>query len=240
MWKIGTAAFLAMTFVYSFSANATTHQSATTYDGPAPVIAWLGSNFDFPKDGTPERDDAARSGLDDVVPLDGAEAEQAIADEAEWMLTTLAALSDESAYRIDTKPADAELYCLTEAIYFEARGESVDGQIAVGEVVLNRAKSPRYPDTVCGVILQGSANLNACQFSYKCDGQPEIMDNRRARRRAHEIARLLMRNGQLPVTGKATHYHADYVSPRWAKALQKTAKIGSHIFYRRPMQMASN
>lgn len=130
--------------------------------------------------------------------------------------------------------------CLTEAIYFEARGESVRGQVAVGEVILNRVDSKKYPNSVCKVLDQGASKLNACQFSYNCDGKAEHMTERGARERAGKIARALMDGQPRSLTDGATHYHATYVKPGWAKRLVKTAEIDTHIFYRYPTKVASN
>lgn len=130
--------------------------------------------------------------------------------------------------------------CLSEAIYFEARGESLAGQVAVGEVILNRVDSRRYPNSVCKVVKQGASNLNACQFSYNCDGKAEKIAERAAFERAGKIARALLDGQPRKLTKGATHYHATYVKPRWAKKLVKTAEIDAHIFYRYPMQVAQN
>jgi len=134
--------------------------------------------------------------------------------------------------RMRREGAERELYCLSEAIYYEARGESVDGQIAVAEVIMNRVDSRHYPDTVCGVVSQGSDRRNSCQFSYKCDGAPERMINKKAAERARDVAILLMKGERRGLTEDATHYHASYVKPYWAKSLTRTAKHGTHVFYR--------
>jgi hypothetical protein len=122
--------------------------------------------------------------------------------------------------------------CLTEAIYFEARGEPVPGQVAVAEVILNRVDSDRYPDTICEVVNQGTGRLHACQFSYTCDGIPETVTEPRAWDRAGKIARLLIDGHDRVLTADATHYHADYVDPYWAKVYPKTTQVGRHIFYK--------
>jgi spore germination cell wall hydrolase CwlJ-like protein len=140
--------------------------------------------------------------------------------------------------RLKDKNGNQELACLTEALYFEARGESVEGQFAVAEVILNRADSKYYPNTVCGVVHQNKERLNSCQFSYACDGQPEEFHNKKSHRTAKKIARLMLMGHRRNLTSFATHYHADYVNPRWAKSLEKTTKIGVHIFYRRPLRIA--
>ncbi len=134
---------------------------------------------------------------------------------------------------------DAEWACLTEALYFEARGETLKGQLAVAEVILNRVDSRRYPDTVCGVISQGAKRMNACQFSFKCDGHPEKFSERTAYERVGKIARLMLEGRERLLTDGATHYHTRHVSPSWARRLTKTAQIGVHLFYRKPSRTAS-
>jgi spore germination cell wall hydrolase CwlJ-like protein len=124
--------------------------------------------------------------------------------------------------------------CLTEALYFEARGESVKGQFAVAEVILNRVSSPLYPDTVCGVVHQGAGGLHQCQFSYMCDGRKEIISERGSYVRLGKIARLMLDGAPRSLTGGATHYHTSGVNPRWARQFRQTASIGEHLFYRQP------
>ena len=125
--------------------------------------------------------------------------------------------------------------CLTEALYFEARGESVAGQFAVAEVILNRVADPRYPDTLCGVVNQGTGRRFACQFTYTCDGRPETVDDPRMWRRMGQIARMALDGQDYNLTQGATHYHANWVDPRWAHVFPQTAEIGVHLFYRRPL-----
>lgn len=124
-------------------------------------------------------------------------------------------------------------HCLTTALYFEARGEPESGQAAVAAVVLNRVSSPKWPDTVCGVVFQNQHRRNACQFSFACDGLADIARERGAWAKAERIAEQVL-NGQRPErqSVRATHYHAHTVNPRWASAMQRVATIGNHIFYR--------
>ncbi|MCG6116568.1 MAG: cell wall hydrolase, partial [Mesorhizobium sp.] len=127
----------------------------------------------------------------------------------------------------------AEQKCLATGIYFEARGESEDGQAAVAQVILNRVRNPTYPDTICGVVYQNRTWRNRCQFSFACDGRPDRITNKRAYERAERIA-MEVTTGQtwLSDVGSATHYHATYVRPRWARTMEKVDKIGLHVFYR--------
>ncbi len=127
-----------------------------------------------------------------------------------------------------------EWKCLTEALYFEARGESVKGQFAVAEVILNRVKSRRFPNSICGVVNQGTGKLHQCQFSYTCDGKSEAVHENRAYVRVGKIARILMDGAPRNLVLGATYYHATSVRPRWARVFKRTATIGSHYFYRNP------
>ena len=123
--------------------------------------------------------------------------------------------------------------CLTQAIYYEAATESDAGKAAVAQVILNRMKHPAYPNTVCGVIYQGSSRPG-CQFSFACDGSMRRPPVPALWRRSAEIARAAL-SGHVEVSvGMATHYHANYVLPRWAPKLTKIEQIGAHIFYRWP------
>jgi spore germination cell wall hydrolase CwlJ-like protein len=123
--------------------------------------------------------------------------------------------------------------CLAEAIYFEARGEAVRGQMAVAQVVLNRAFSGKYPNTVCGVVYQNSNRHLACQFTFACDGIPDIVREPDMWERAKSIAAEML-DGKLwlPEVGKATHYHAYWVRPGWVREMTKMHRLGVHTFYR--------
>lgn len=127
---------------------------------------------------------------------------------------------------------DANWRCLSEAIYFEARGEPLAGQIGVAEVVLNRVDDPRYPKTVCGVTHQGVGNGRACQFSYACDGRADVMSSALPRQRAQKLAALMLAGRPRTVTAGATSFHAVRIRPDWAGRMTKTATIGHHAFYR--------
>ena len=129
--------------------------------------------------------------------------------------------------------------CLAEALYFEARGETVEGMFAVGEVILNRVDSNDYPNTLCGVINQGTGRRYACQFTYTCDGRAEVINEQRAWERVGKVARILIDGAPRILTGGATHYHTKAVSPSWAQRFPRTASIGSHYFYRQPVRTAS-
>ena len=126
---------------------------------------------------------------------------------------------------------DGEWRCLSEALYFEARGESEKGIFAVAEVILNRVDSARFPMTVCGVVRQGTGRRHECQFSYYCDGRPETIRETAAWARVGKIARLMIDGGARDLTGGATFYHTRAVAPYWSRAFDRTAAIGAHLFY---------
>jgi len=139
---------------------------------------------------------------------------------------------------VDRDKSARENHCLAEAIYFEARGESGEGQAAVAQVVLNRVSSGLYPATICGVVYQNRWHYNACQFSFACEGKSLRIDEPDAWRQAVRIAGEVT-NGTtyVPDIGASTHFHANYVRPRWARRLEKMDVIGHHSFYKlRPGQ----
>jgi spore germination cell wall hydrolase CwlJ-like protein len=127
----------------------------------------------------------------------------------------------------------AEENCLARAVYFEARSESALGQMAVAKVILNRVKSPAYPNTICGVVYQGSQRRNSCQFSFACDGLADDVRQPGSWAQAKVIAQRAIK-GDASVAAKMNgvlNYHADYVKPRWARSMRKAIKVGRHIFY---------
>ena len=129
----------------------------------------------------------------------------------------------------------SEKMCLARAIYFEARSEPRAGQIAVANVIMNRKINRYYPNTVCRVVNQGAKRRTGCQFSFRCDGQPDIPREKKSWRSSIEIADLVMEGKLRDARLRGvTHYHADYVSPKWAKQFRRVAKIGKHIFYIAP------
>ena len=125
----------------------------------------------------------------------------------------------------------AEWKCLTEALYFEARGESVRGQVAVAEVILNRRDSSRYPDTICEVVQQGAPRRHKCQFSYNCDGLTETFDSAADYERVGRVAQFMLGGFRSNLTDGALFYHNVNVNPDWKRKLNRTATIGSHYFY---------
>ena len=132
-----------------------------------------------------------------------------------------------------------EAWCLAQNIYYEARGSNRADRIAVADVVLNRVKDTRYPNTVCGVVRQGKQYAdgrmirNQCQFSWYCDGKSDWPRDIDAWVDAQMIAYNMLQYGQgRGLTEGADHYHADYVNPSWAHNLQLVGRIGVHVFYR--------
>jgi hypothetical protein len=125
------------------------------------------------------------------------------------------------------------LLCLTQAVYYEAGFEPLDGRRAVAQVVLNRTRHPAFPKSVCGVVYQRNATP-VCQFSFVCDGSLDRRPEAGAWKVAEQVARAALAGYVERSVGSATHYHADYVAPRWAPMLAKLNKIGAHIFYRWP------
>jgi spore germination cell wall hydrolase CwlJ-like protein len=137
--------------------------------------------------------------------------------------------------------AKKEIHCLALNIYFEARGESEQGQLAVGHVVMNRVASTQYPDAVCSVVRQGGEKrLHRCQFSWWCDGRSDKPTNGKAWTRSLRLA-IAVYTGKSPdPTNGALWYHAAYVTPYWRDALTLVRKIGRHHFYlKKPPQMFS-
>ena len=135
--------------------------------------------------------------------------------------------------------------CLALNTYHEAKNQSMVGQIATAQVVMNRVEDKRFPNTVCEVVKQGPTRpswedpnkeypiKHRCQFSWYCDGKSDVPKNEKAWRKAQEYAYLVLYNRiNIDVTEGATHYHATYVKPAWAKTKKRTTRIEKHIFYR--------
>ena len=134
----------------------------------------------------------------------------------------------------------AQWRCLAEALYFEARGESVKGQFAVAEVIMNRVDSRYYPNSICGVIKQGTGRKYGCQFTYTCDGVKEVIANPQAFRRVGKVAALMAGGAPRQLTKGATHYHTTSVRPKWSRKFPRTATIGVHHFYRPRYEVSMN
>ncbi len=151
-------------------------------------------------------------------------------DMLHFITTVISLLASTHSVAID------ELRCMTEAIYFEARGEGYIGQVAVGNVIFNRVNSSSFPDTVCEVVHQGRKYRgqmvkHKCQFSYYCDGKLERIRNKDSFLTAVKAATAAMTESVISIQA-ATHYHTVDVNPYWGKRLEYLGRIGKHEFYR--------
>ncbi len=126
-----------------------------------------------------------------------------------------------SSYPVNSRDAS----CLAEAVYFEARGTGEKGTLAVAQVVVNRAKSPKFPNTICGVVA------DRCQFSYRCDGRSDVLSVAEDRRQAVETARKAL-SGAPDITNGALFFHAARMPPGWFNTLDRVGQFGGNIFYR--------
>ncbi len=134
---------------------------------------------------------------------------------------------------IPPEKLDSEKLCLAQAIYFEARSEPEAGRAAVAQVILNRMTSGHYPSSICGVVFQNQQNYHACQFSFTCEGRAlRVRDNESWAQAMRVADDVLGGKTWVADVGASTHYHANYVRPRWARSLKKMDVIGKHIFYR--------
>ncbi len=131
---------------------------------------------------------------------------------------------------VPTASGDEQWQCLASALYHEARGESVKGEFAVAEVILNRVDSRAYPNTICGVVHQGGRG--GCQFSFTCDGASDRIREQGAYVQAGKIARLMIDGAPRALTMGATHFHTTGVRPGWSRKFDRTAAIGAHLFYK--------
>jgi len=130
------------------------------------------------------------------------------------------------------------LACMATAIFFEARGEPVVGQVAVASVIMNRVEDARFPNDVCRVVKQGPVYRSGmpvrhkCQFSFYCDGKSDKMRDRESKIRATRISELVLSKTVMDPTEGSTFYHADYVLPSWAATKTRVVQINKHVFYR--------
>ena len=124
------------------------------------------------------------------------------------------------------------LLCMSLNIYFEARSEPIQGQIAVAETTLNRVRSPDYPDTVCGVVLQ--ENENGCSFSWWCDGLSDEPEEQNSFHTSKALAKLMLEDGDYiyVVGNQVTHYHTKDITPYWVDSFEYVKSVGKHVFYR--------
>ena len=134
-------------------------------------------------------------------------------------------MSDTTTPEVGRTATDRDLACLAEAVYFEARGTGASGETAVAHVVVNRAKSPKFPSSVCGVVGDG------CQFSYRCDGRADVLADPRARARAVEVAETVL-EGAPDITKGALFFHSARVAPGWFSTRSRVGTFGGNVFYR--------
>lgn len=179
--------------------------------------------------------------LDTIAPLREAKVVKARAAKAKAGTRAAVAEIDYSNAWVANQPAaqgGEQFQCLADVLYFESRGESVAGQAAVGEVVLNRVASSNFPNSICGVVHQ--SNSNGCQFSWTCDGKTDTVRNQAAYAQVAKVARALMDGAPRALTDGATYFHTPAVRPAWSRKFTRTATVGSHIFYRPRIRTASN
>jgi len=177
-------------------------------------------------------------------------------NERDELATVVIPDDDDTQLYPDIMPGDSEANCLALNVYYEARSDNLAGMYAVSDVVLNRVRNDRYPNTICEVVKQGPTKeswktkqdpdlaeherkfnpiRNMCQFSWYCDGKDDVPDDETGWATAQYVAgSLLYSNKHRGITEGATHYHATYVNPRWAhdRGMNHIGRIGSHIFYR--------
>ncbi len=199
------------------------HAALGAMDGAAMVTLAAGRTVEGPDKAA---DDAA-AGTATVLRRRNAEGAPATGDLTQAVLASVAMPN-----------AGAEFTCLATAMYHEARGETIRGQAAVGEVILNRVDSGEYPRSICGVVNQ--RGNGGCQFSYVCDRRTDAITDRGSWLRAERIAAVLMAGATRTLTGGATHFHTPKVRPDWSRRFARTAVIGGHIFYRQPIRTAMN
>ncbi len=161
------------------------------------------------------------------------ESGESVAPKGEVNVDNQRARSPAERLALDDKSRAKSEKCLAEAVYFESRGEAVRGQMAVAQVVMNRVFSGKYPDTVCGAVYQNKHRHLACQFTFACDNNADVIREPEMWERAKKISKAML-DGQiwLPEVGKSTHYHAYWVRPSWVAEMKKMYKTGVHTFYR--------
>ena len=161
------------------------------------------------------------------------ESGESVASKGEVNADNQRARSPAERLALDEKSRAKSEKCLAEAVYFESRGEAVRGQMAVAQVVMNRVFSGKYPDTVCGVVYQNKYRHLACQFTFACDNNADVIREPEMWERAKKISKAML-DGQiwLPEVGKSTHYHAYWVRPSWVAEMKKLYRTGVHTFYR--------
>ncbi len=217
--------------------------TARVYFNGAPMGETLGTVEPWPDGEAPKAEtlvisidqEAAHAALppDRRSTATGADSSETVASKGEVTGEGRRPMSPAERFGLTAATRPKQERCLAEGIYFESRGEPVRGQIAVAQVILNRAFSGHYPTNVCGVVYQNAHRYLACQFTFACDRHRDVIRDQAAWRRAKEIAAGTL-DGKLwlPEVGKATHYHAYWVRPAWVRTMHKLHRIGVHTFYR--------
>jgi len=203
-------------------------------DEPATIEQWApGEAPAIVPSEAPADPDIKLSALNPAQPADSAKAGESVARKGEVTGEGRRPLSPAERLGLDGKARAKAEKCLADAIYFESRGEPVRGQMAVAQVVMNRVFSGYYPRNVCETVYQNAHRRLACQFTFACDGIPEVVTEPQAWVRAVRIAKDTL-DGELwvPEVNRATHYHAYWVRPSWVREMKKLYKFGVHTFYR--------
>lgn len=214
----------------AFAAAALTLAAGAVWGGP--LQAWNGgvaAQADYMRHAAAGMEVAefGLNSIDDIAEAEPAEMAERIVEMADAAVPRPRTVTELVGAYQGTETADEEQDCLASAVYFEARGEPIEGQLAVADVVLNRVASERYPDTICEVVIQ------PWQFSFvNATGSIPAADrSSEAWRKAVAIARIAMADVGRKVSEDVLWYHADYVSPSWGRRLDREAKVGLHIFY---------
>ena len=177
-------------------------------------------------------------GADYVQPLPGSAVLRLGPEDADWadngLPISLPITRPAGRYAARGRPAAGagsdDLTCLTQAVYYESRGEPIEGQEGVAQVVMNRTHSARYPSSVCGVVFQRSGG-GTCQFTFACDGQMDRLIQPTAWDRAKTVASQALGGFTYKPLETATHYHASWMTPYWSSSLTRIQQVGGHIFY---------
>lgn len=173
--------------------------------------------------------EAARDRADDFT----AQLDAKASGEPHFLRASLSPVSPAAQpHRVSVLDQARQLDCLTQAVYYEARGETPAGQAAVAQVVLNRVRHPAFPKSICSVVYQGAQVGRGCQFSFACDGSMRRAREPGAWRRAARVAEKALNGQVMAAVGNSTHFHVTNVNPAWGPRLLRVSQIGTHIFYR--------
>ncbi len=235
--SLAITGFAALVLATGFSALAPKPVSVTVTEAPRLPMAALFTDSVAPVT-------LAQMDLLKPIPLQVSFAEEPVADVTPSLMLdtpdTPAAVPQietsamiRAAARDNQRVSDAQGMCLAEAVYFEARGESLDGQLAVAQVILNRVKDKRFASSICGVVQERSpAPGRACQFSFVCDARSDVPTPSRAWDMAQAVAVVALSEETPDISDGALFFHTVHVSPRWRSRMQYTRTVGTHLFYR--------